>query len=474
MFCAAQREYMKQCGSTLLGRRVLLDSGNAPLIKTSIGDLWIEPGVICIRIDHKCLSVPLLREQLEFTRRLDSTRPISPAPVLVDLGVLESINKEAREYAAALLNPRWNKGVGLVYHNDVQRVIASFFKGYRNLDLPVAIAPDAEEAKSRLQKAIDGDDQGDRRGSNPDRIQGIVEAVALMASGDFDIELDLSGEHDEIDALACGIGILAEETASLINLRRQAEAELVTLNRKLFEEMTERERMALRLESINAELEGFAHTVSHDLKGPLSAIGASARLVLHMRSMPRSPEIDSNIDELLWLLVSNVDKADTFIEDTLMLAEAGQVPKVVCSVDISSIVSHVLQERELQIEERGVRVVVGDDLGSLMANPTHMYQVFSNLISNAIVHNDNPRPRVEVGRLSNEDDDHMKYVVRDNGHGIPPEEIEHLFTPFFKGSHGASGLGLSIVDRVVRVYGGEVHVTNDGGACFEVTLRDYV
>jgi signal transduction histidine kinase len=64
-------------------------------------------------------------------------------------------------------------------------------------------------------------------------------------------------------------------------------------------------------------------------------------------------------------------------------------------------------------------------------------------------------------------------MVRDNGPGIPACDIESVFLPFFKrGSSDDTGIGLAIVDKIVHLYGGEVTVFNDSGACFEFTLRD--
>ena len=67
-----------------------------------------------------------------------------------------------------------------------------------------------------------------------------------------------------------------------------------------------------------------------------------------------------------------------------------------------------------------------------------------------------------------------KYLVRDSGPGIPPENLDKIFTPFFKGERtGETGIGLSTAKRIVDVYGGAIRAYNDGGACFEISLRDY-
>jgi signal transduction histidine kinase len=61
--------------------------------------------------------------------------------------------------------------------------------------------------------------------------------------------------------------------------------------------------------------------------------------------------------------------------------------------------------------------------------------------------------------------------VCDNGVGIPEDEIDKVFIPFFKGAEGQTGIGLSIVEKIVKLYGGEILAFNDGGACFDFTIR---
>jgi two-component system, sporulation sensor kinase E len=109
----------------------------------------------------------------------------------------------------------------------------------------------------------------------------------------------------------------------------------------------------------------------------------------------------------------------------------------------------------------------------VFANPTQIYQVFSNLIGNAIVHNDSPEPVVEVRLLGGGEENVKMYMVKDNGSGIPSDQLETLFNPFSRGPNGSTGVGLSIVSRILEVYGGDIAVRNDGGARFDVVLRDF-
>ncbi|MBK5094015.1 MAG: HAMP domain-containing histidine kinase, partial [Actinobacteria bacterium] len=225
------------------------------------------------------------------------------------------------------------------------------------------------------------------------------------------------------------------------------------------------------LEIINAELAGFAHTVSHDLKGPLTAILIAG---LTLREAINNPEQESlEIDELLEIIEADIEKSSNLIDDILSLAEAGQIPEVVSDVDVSEIVDGVLKETAASIKEKGIKVIVGDSLGKVTANSTHIYQIFNNLLSNAIKHNDSDEPTIEVSHLGEDETGGHRYLIKDNGSGIPQEDIDKVFMPFFKGETGGTGIGLSTVEKIIKVYGGDVKAYNDNGACFEFTLRDF-
>lgn len=420
-----------------------MPTGETSLIETGVGEIWGEPGIVCVRITHERLTVPMLKALIDFVREAEAFEPV---PVLLDLGVLECIDKDAREFASAILTPRWNKEIACVCHNPVQRVIASFFRGLNKIMVPIAITVSIEDAVAWLRR-IESGEEGPAAGEPAgDPLEKVMDAICAMAAGDF---------------------------GRLLEHRRRAEDELVALNDRLIAIISERERIADELQMINTELEGFAHTVTHDLKAPLAAIGAASHMLLHLMELPQTPDVKSDTREVLEILLRNVDEADVLVEDTLELAEAGQAPNILCTVEVSGIVDRVLEERALDIVTRQVKTMVDDNLGAVFANPTQIYQVFSNVIGNAITHNDSPAPVVEVRRLDNGGHEAKRYVVKDNGSGIAPDQFGNIFKPFRKGPGGATGVGLSIVSRILEVYGGDIVASNDGGARFDITLRDF-
>jgi PAS domain S-box-containing protein len=239
----------------------------------------------------------------------------------------------------------------------------------------------------------------------------------------------------------------------------------------LARDVTKRKSAEEKLRRANRELDGFTRTVSHDLKGPLSAMRLASETLEDLLHRRAGEENRQDIDEVFEIMRSNVDRSSDLIDDLLAFARAGKTPEEVADVDVNKVVERILDENAGIIEEKGIDVHVDGELGRPRAHPTHIYQLFANLIRNAIKHNDSPGPRVDVSLLEEADGSH-RYLVRDNGSGIPPEDMARIFEPFYKGKTGETGIGLATVDKILNENGGTMRVYNDGGACFEFVIKD--
>ncbi|MBU1671768.1 MAG: HAMP domain-containing histidine kinase [Actinobacteria bacterium] len=234
-------------------------------------------------------------------------------------------------------------------------------------------------------------------------------------------------------------------------------------------DVTEQHSREEEIRRVSQELEAYAHTISHDLRGPLSTLLTSLDL---LELALDDPESGATREEIVQMIRRNVTRMYERVTGLLSLAVAGRFPSEVETVEVRSVVAEVLEDLAGQIDERSVEVRVDEDLGSLVGNRTQVAQVFSNLMTNAIAHNGHENPVVEV-LLVGREDGMLRFQVRDNGPGIPEDCMERLFEPFYTvGDTGSTGLGLSLVRKIVTSYGGEIDVCNDGGACFEFTLGD--
>ncbi len=238
-------------------------------------------------------------------------------------------------------------------------------------------------------------------------------------------------------------------------------------------DITDQIRAEDELRLLNAELEGFAHTVSHDLRGPLAAILLASEAFTDFATSPAEESSQEQMLRMADVIRRNVDRARALIVDLITLARADRFNEETELIDIRQVVDSVLEERAGEIAERGVKIEVDADLGQVIASSTHMYQLFSNLIGNALKYSSSgvEEPRVFL-RHTRMDSAGHHYMLRDNGPGIPEEVLERVFEPFVKGDEGGTGIGLAIVAKIVNAYGGTISVSNDGGAVFRFNLRD--
>jgi PAS domain S-box-containing protein len=226
-----------------------------------------------------------------------------------------------------------------------------------------------------------------------------------------------------------------------------------------------------RLQEVNAALDAYARTVSHDIRSPLSAVVLANEMMLEALESDDDEKLRDEVGESTASIARNIDKAYALINDLLSLAESGQKPASAGRIDVTDVVALVLEEHAAEIAERGVSVVRDDDFGFVFGSETHVYQVFSNLIANAIAHNDNREPTITLRHRGDTLDGTHEFLIEDNSSGMSADEINSVFKPFQKAS-GSSGIGLAIVKKIVDVYGGTLRIYNDGGACFEFSLRD--
>ncbi len=238
-------------------------------------------------------------------------------------------------------------------------------------------------------------------------------------------------------------------------------------------------RYAAELETINADLDAFAHTAAHDLKGPLSVIiGFSSLLEAQWTTM--SPE---EIEETLKWITQTGYKAVNIITELLVLASVRRSEEVEAyPFDMGAVVAEAQRRLYPMIIERKAEIVMPDVWPTVFGYGPWVEEVWVNYLSNALKYGGNP-PRIELGfeELTEEADETstlipIRFWVKDYGAGLAPEEQERLFVPFtrLKRSHiEGHGLGLSIVRHIVERLGGKVGVDSQPGqgSTFWFTLR---
>jgi PAS domain S-box-containing protein len=294
-----------------------------------------------------------------------------------------------------------------------------------------------------------------------------------------DLKRDLKEAMDQRGIFTCEMDVMKKDGQRIPAyfgtsvIRRESGEPIARVT--ILRDLRETYRREEELRRLNEELEGYAHMVSHDLKSPLSAINLANAMLREEIAEVKTEHLRAEVEESVETIGRNLSRTYELINGLLSLAEAGHVPLAVESVDVSRIVEEILQEQAGPMASRKGEVRIEGDLGRITANRVHVYQVFANTITNAISHCDADRPLVTIRAVSPESDGMHSYQVCDNGSGIPVNVIEDVFRPFYSGSKGShTGIGLSIAKKVVEVYGGRISVHNDGGACFDFTMLDWV
>jgi len=227
---------------------------------------------------------------------------------------------------------------------------------------------------------------------------------------------------------------------------------------------------AAELEAANNDLEAFSFSVSHDLRAPLRAIDGYCGII--------EEELGDKLDELsrhLFRVVrDSSQRMGILINDLLAFAHLGRQPLSRQPVSISALVHEVVDELRKEHVQRQIEIRVRD-LPDGVGDPALLKQVLVNLLSNAFKFTRKTEAAVvEVG--CDQSTGESIYFIRDNGAGFDMRHASKLFEPFHR-LHGGkefegTGVGLSIVNRVIRKHGGRIwaEAEVDKGATFYFTL----
>jgi len=238
------------------------------------------------------------------------------------------------------------------------------------------------------------------------------------------------------------------------------------LNLQLLVETDKKNKELLKnLTQSNKELKDFAHVVSHDLKSPLRSMDALINWIKEENDKNLNEEIEDNLN----LVLKKIDKMDHLINGILKYASIEQVGKAKKVTDIQLLVSDLIET--IYIPEH-ISITIKNILPKLKVDKFKIHQLFQNLVSNAIKYNDKEKGIVIID--CEEKKDHWQFSIEDNGIGISDKYYKKIFEIFqsLEANEDSTGIGLSIVKKIVDMYGGEVWVTSklNKGTTFYFTL----
>ena len=254
-------------------------------------------------------------------------------------------------------------------------------------------------------------------------------------------ELYIAPVKDQQGKLTHFIGIQTD-----ITQRKHQEIELANTTRELAQS--------------NAELQQFAYVASHDLQEPLRMVASYTQLL----GKRYRGKLDQDADEFIGYAVDGATRMQRLIRDLLEYSRVGAERQSFEETDCELVFQQAMQNLSASVLERHAEVT-HDPLPIVQANPTHLTQIFQNLIGNALKFQGDAPPKIHVGAKALPDG--WEFSVRDNGVGMPGDQLDRIFA-IFQRLHGQSeypgtGIGLAICKRIVGKYGGQIWVESEPG-----------
>lgn len=207
------------------------------------------------------------------------------------------------------------------------------------------------------------------------------------------------------------------------------------------------------LKSANKELKDFAYVVSHDLKAPLRAIKTLADWLV----TDYTDKLDQDGKEQIDLLISRVDRMHKLIDGVLQYSRIGRKKDTPVYIDLNDLMPQIIDSLA---PPDNIKIEIKNNLPAIFAEKSGIFRIFQNLLSNAVKYMDKTSGHIEV--VSFEQQNYWKFAVTDNGPGIEPKNFEKIFQIFQtltpKDQNESTGVGLTIVKKIIETYGGRIWV----------------
>ena len=263
-------------------------------------------------------------------------------------------------------------------------------------------------------------------------ISRLFETARKLSAGDLSARTGLSNEPGEF-------GVLARQIDDMVEALEERDERIATYTRKL--------------ETANKDLEQFAYIASHDLKAPLRGIDHLVQWLEEDLEEVLTDDSRNNMHRLRLRVV----RLESLMDALLKYSRAGRMKEQAEDVDAGKVLNEAVS---LLDPPKGFVVEADGALPTLHTTKVALQTVFSNLIGNAIKHHDRDSGRITVS--ADRHGDVIEFAVSDDGPGIPADYHERIFQVFQRLQSNqekeGSGIGLSIVKRLVDSHGGQVRV----------------
>ena len=249
-------------------------------------------------------------------------------------------------------------------------------------------------------------------------------------------------------------GLVSLQLKSAINIRKRKKVEKKNAD------------LLKKLAKSNQELEEYAHIVSHDLKSPIRSIHA---LTSWIKSDNEGVFDEASLQNFEHI-ESTLEKMEQLITDVLEYSSIANEAKEDDNVDLNSLIEEI---KKVIYLPKNISIKVLGKLPIIKGDKTKFQQLFQNLISNSIKFNDKKNGIIEID-VKDQNSFH-KFSIKDNGIGVEKKHYDKIFKIFqsLKKTKDSTGIGLSIVKKIVNFYKGEIWLESEinKGATFFFTIK---
>jgi PAS domain S-box-containing protein len=214
------------------------------------------------------------------------------------------------------------------------------------------------------------------------------------------------------------------------------------------------------LERSNKDLQQFAYVASHDLQEPLRIIAGYTQLI----QQRYKDKLDEDANQFIAFTVESTVRMQNLINDLLSYSRLETRGEAFEPVDCQAVLDEVIHTLRMTIEESGAVIKYGK-LPTISADRTQLFQLFQNLIGNAIKFRSDKPPRIHIA--AEPQDGRWLFSIKDNGIGIDPKYSERIFVIFqrlhSREKYPGTGIGLAICKKIVERHGGRIWVESQPG-----------
>lgn len=220
--------------------------------------------------------------------------------------------------------------------------------------------------------------------------------------------------------------------------------------------------------------------ISHDLKTPITAIKGYVEGI--MDGVADTPE---KMDKYIKTIYNKANDMDRLINELTMYSgiDNNRIPYNFHRINVSDYFGDCVEEVGLDLESKNIKLNYSNLIEPdtiVIADPEQMKRVINNIIGNSVKYMDKPRGEIDIRIL--DEVDSIRVEIEDNGKGIAQKDLQRIFDRFYRtdasrnSAQGGSGIGLSIVKKIIEDHGGYIWATGKEGegTCIHFVLRKYI